>query len=126
MVALNVVLFNFSSRFFFCLLNSNCLLRFLNLYELFYDTRSGDEWDKDNNGYHSCGDSNETEKKLNSLSRNHDIVAKMDSIEKVDPANQLETKSLEDRNSKLDNSELVMILRQTKMLKYLQETKWLH
>lgn len=38
-------------------------------------------------------------------------------------ANQLETKSLEDRNSKLDNSELVMILKQTKMLKYLQDNK---
>ena len=48
---------------------------------LFYDTRSGDEWDKDNNGYHSCGDSNETEKKLNS----HDIVDTRDPIEKVDP-----------------------------------------
>ncbi|KAH0939713.1 hypothetical protein HID58_007174 [Brassica napus] len=52
-----------------------------NVYELFYDTRSGDEWDKDNNGDHSCGDSNETGKKLNS----HDIVDTRDPIEKVDP-----------------------------------------
>ncbi|KAH0929025.1 LOW QUALITY PROTEIN: hypothetical protein HID58_014752 [Brassica napus] len=94
-----------------------------NVCEVLYDTRSDDEWDKEDDENHSCGYSNETQKQLQDNS--HDIVAKMDSIEKVDPvcrsmimvkANQLETKSLEDRNCKLDNSELVMILRQTKII----------
>ncbi|CAN7124908.1 unnamed protein product [Brassica rapa subsp. narinosa] len=68
-----------------------------NVYELFYDTRSGDEWDKDNNGDHSCGDSNETGKKLNS----HDIVDTRDPIEKVDPS-PLKT----ERVSLIDDTEL--------------------
>lgn len=51
--------------------------------EVLYDTRSEDEWDKEDDENHSCGYSNETQKQLQDNS--HDIVAKMDSIEKVDP-----------------------------------------
>ncbi|ESQ32956.1 hypothetical protein EUTSA_v10004181mg [Eutrema salsugineum] len=58
-----------------------------NVCELFYDTRSGDEWDKENDGNtlerHSCGDSNEAVKKIPDNS--HDVAAKRDSLEKLDP-----------------------------------------
>lgn len=54
-----------------------------NVCEVLYDTRSDDEWDKEDDENHSCGYSNETQKQLQDNS--HDIVAKMDSIEKVDP-----------------------------------------
>ncbi|EOA24009.1 hypothetical protein CARUB_v10017222mg [Capsella rubella] len=58
-----------------------------NVCELFYDTRSGDEWDKENDGNilepHSCGDADEAGKKTRDTS--HDFVAKGDSPEKVNP-----------------------------------------
>ncbi|CAN8266588.1 unnamed protein product [Cochlearia groenlandica] len=48
--------------------------------ELFYDTRTGEEWDKESDlnasARKSCGDSRDN---------SDDIAAKMDSIEKVDP-----------------------------------------
>uniref|UniRef100_A0A1J3G7C4 Uncharacterized protein n=1 Tax=Noccaea caerulescens TaxID=107243 RepID=A0A1J3G7C4_NOCCA len=54
-----------------------------NVCELFYDTRSGDEWDKENDGNgnalerRSCGDSNEAGEKLPD--------ANGDSVEEADP-----------------------------------------
>ncbi|CAN6848645.1 unnamed protein product [Brassica oleracea] len=74
-----------------------------NACEVFYDTRSDDEWDKEDVENHSCGYSNETQKQL--LDNSHDIVAKMNSLEKCSP-NPLKTKSLKDRNCKLEDSEL--------------------
>ncbi|KAL1216663.1 hypothetical protein V5N11_029385 [Cardamine amara subsp. amara] len=54
-----------------------------NVCELFYDTRSGDDWDKESDGNtlesNSCGDSNEAGKEITDTS--HDIVAN----EKIDP-----------------------------------------
>lgn len=55
--------------------------------EFFYDTRSGDEWDKENDGNnlerHSCGDSIEAGKKIPDNSC--EFAVKRDSLEKVDP-----------------------------------------
>ncbi|KAF8117611.1 hypothetical protein N665_0009s0129 [Sinapis alba] len=52
-----------------------------NMSEMFYDTKTGDECDKENDGNHSCGDSNEAEKKLGV----DNIDAKNGSLEAVDP-----------------------------------------
>ncbi|KAG7558663.1 hypothetical protein ISN45_Aa05g003000 [Arabidopsis thaliana x Arabidopsis arenosa] len=58
-----------------------------NVCELFYDTRSGDEWDKENERKilqpHSCGDANEAGKKVRDIS--HDCDANVDSPDKKDP-----------------------------------------
>lgn len=58
-----------------------------NVCELFYDTRSGDDWDKENEGKklepRSCGDLDETGKKIRDTS--HDCAAIGESPEKVDP-----------------------------------------
>ncbi|CAA7049865.1 unnamed protein product [Microthlaspi erraticum] len=57
-----------------------------NVCELFYDTRSGDEWDKENDGNalerRSCGDSNDAGKKLRDAIGHE---ANKNSLEKVDP-----------------------------------------
>ncbi|VVB04029.1 unnamed protein product [Arabis nemorensis] len=59
-----------------------------NVCELFYDTRSGDEWDKENDENnlerHSCGDSNEAGGKT-IRDNSCDFTAKRDSLEEVDP-----------------------------------------
>ncbi|KAL0889567.1 hypothetical protein Bca101_013550 [Brassica carinata] len=48
-----------------------------NVSELFYDSRTGDEWDKENDGNHSCGDSIDAGK--------DSIDAKSGSLKTVDP-----------------------------------------
>lgn len=54
---------------------------------MFYDTRSGDDWDKESDGNvlesHSCGDANEVGKKLTDTS--HDLAANGETLDKVDP-----------------------------------------
>ncbi|CAH2045554.1 unnamed protein product [Thlaspi arvense] len=58
-----------------------------NVCELFYDTRSGDEWDKENGGNtlerRSSGESNEAGNKIRD--NGQDVAANKDSLEKDDP-----------------------------------------